>query len=168
MAQRGIAVADGTQNKAGSCTSTSQGALPSFDRMTSTIIVNPQQGATIFADKENVVQIQNQGIKTGFFINPNTGYYIVPQTLDGAGTIEGHQHITVQHLANTNTAPDPRVFAFFKGINDAADGSGRLQAVIPANTLKQAGLTRICSITGSFAHQPVIMPVAQRGSQDDC
>ncbi|KAH6572497.1 hypothetical protein BASA62_003324 [Batrachochytrium salamandrivorans] len=62
-------------------------------------------------------------------------------------------------------------FEFFKGINDRhTDGKqGRLlSATILAGQLTINGNYRICSITGSDSHQPVIMPVAQRGSQDDC
>jgi hypothetical protein len=55
---------------------------------------------------------------------------------------------------------------FFKGLNDPAV-DGTLSVVIPAGTLP-VGLLRICSISGSESHQPVVMPVAQRGSQDDC
>ncbi|KAI8814275.1 hypothetical protein BJ742DRAFT_330248 [Cladochytrium replicatum] len=168
MQKRGIVPADGTQNKAGSCSSTVQGAIPKVEKMVSTFIIAPKSGSTIFADVNNTITIQNQNINTGFFDNPNAGYYIVPQTLDNSGAIEGHQHITVQSLTSTKAAADPRVFAFFKGLNDPANGAGQLSTVIPAGTLKLAGVTRICSITGTFSHQPVIMPVAQRGSQDDC
>jgi hypothetical protein len=31
-----------------------------------------------------------------------------------------------------------------------------------------AGNYRVCSMTSSSNHQPVLMPVAQRGAQDDC
>jgi len=48
----------------------------------------------------------------------------------------------------------------------AADAQGILQQDV-ANGLP-AGLYRCCTMASSFAHTPVIMPVAQRGSQDDC
>jgi transcription initiation factor TFIID subunit 15 len=30
------------------------------------------------------------------------------------------------------------------------------------------GFYRVCTIVAAANHQPVLMPVAQRGSQDDC
>lgn len=62
---------------------------------------------------------------------------------------------------------DARKFDFFKGLNEPAVAGGTLSVNIPAGKLKD-GQYRICSITGTDTHQPVIMPVAQRGSQDDC
>jgi len=38
----------------------------------------------------------------------------------------------------------------------------------PVNGLNETGDYRLCTMTSSFAHQPVLMPVAQRGGQDDC
>ncbi len=55
---------------------------------------------------------------------------------------------------------------FFKGINDAGNGKGLLQATVAGGL--PAGNYRVCTLTSSSNHQPVIMPVAQRGSQDDC
>jgi hypothetical protein len=113
------------------------------------------------------VTIVNRNLLTGFFSDPNSEYYILAQDLDPfTGFIKGHQHITVQLISSTNAAPDPNDFVFFKGLNDPAV-DGTLSVVIPAGTLP-VGLVRICSISGSESHQPVVMPVAQRGSQDDC
>jgi hypothetical protein len=44
-AQTGLTLADGTQNRNGACSETIQGAIPSVNRMTSTIIINPMNGA---------------------------------------------------------------------------------------------------------------------------
>jgi hypothetical protein len=60
---------------------------------------------------------------------------------------------------------DPTKFAFFKGINEPAQG-GKVSAEV-ANGLPQ-GAYRLCSINASSNHQGVIVPVAQRGSTDDC
>lgn len=135
--------------------------------MVSTLITAPINGAVLDANSDIVVSLVNSNLITGFFSDPNSQYYLFPQDLDPAtGFIKGHQHVTVQLISNTNFAPDPQQFVFFKGLNDPAV-DGTLSVVIPAGTLG-VGLHRICSISGAESHQPVVMPVAQRGSQDDC
>ncbi|RKO88532.1 hypothetical protein BDK51DRAFT_3463, partial [Blyttiomyces helicus] len=159
---------NGTQIKSGFCSSTPQGSIPTVDNMVSTIIVSPANAAVVDAAKDLVVKIDTLNLETGFFDLAASQYYIVPQTLNKQGQIQGHQHITIQPLQTTSSAPDPKVFAFFKGLNDRAPDGRTLQVTVPAGTLTQNGLFRICSITGSDGHAPAIMPVAQRGSQDDC
>lgn len=61
---------------------------------------------------------------------------------------------------------DPTQFAFFKGINDAGNGQGLLSATVVGGL--PAGNYRVCTMASSTNHQPVIMPVAQRGTADDC
>ncbi|RKO87433.1 hypothetical protein BDK51DRAFT_24702, partial [Blyttiomyces helicus] len=91
-----------------------------------------------------------------------------PQTLNAQGIVQGHQHITIQQLTSTQAAPDAQVFAFFKGLNDQALDGRTLAVNVPAGTFKTDGLYRICSMSGGDGHAPTIMPVAQRGAQDDC
>lgn len=52
-----------------------------------------------------------------------------------------------------------------QGLNAAAQG-GTLTADVPGGV--PAGAYRLCSINTSANHQPVIVPVAQHGSLDDC
>ncbi|KAG4221241.1 hypothetical protein PC116_g30283 [Phytophthora cactorum] len=61
---------------------------------------------------------------------------------------------------------DASKFVFFKGINDAGDGNGLLSAKVDGGL--PAGNYRVCTMFAAANHQPVIMPVAQRGAQDDC
>ena len=85
------------------------------------------------------------------------------------GKVVGHTHLTVQDLGRTLTPKkplDPTKFAFFKGINDAGDGKGGLSATVTGGL--PAGNYRVCTLGSSSNHQPVLMPVAQRGAQDDC
>ncbi|KAI8903555.1 hypothetical protein EDD86DRAFT_214735 [Gorgonomyces haynaldii] len=137
--------------------------------MLSTIIISPKDGETVDASKNFSVTLDVANMVTGFFSDANKDYYLAPQTIVGNGNVEGHQHVTIQKIAG-NGALDPTVFAFFKGINDAAtDGQGRsLAATVAANSIKESGAYRICTITGSDTHQPVLSPVVQRGPQDDC
>lgn len=158
----------GKQNKASSCSATIQGNIPSFDNMVSTLIISPKNGAKVDTTKTLAVTIDVLHMETGFFSDAKTQYYFSPQSLNGQGIIQGHQHITIQEIGNANTAMDPRKFVFFQGINDKSTDGRSLSVTVPANTLKNGVQYRICSLTGANTHQPVIMPVAQRGSQDDC
>ncbi|ORZ33059.1 hypothetical protein BCR44DRAFT_41690 [Catenaria anguillulae PL171] len=138
--------------------------------MVSTLIVQPENGATIQRGATVPFACTTSNMETGFFDDPQRLYYATPQTLNAEGVIQGHQHISIQRIASTTTAPDPRSesLSFFVGLNTKADAQGVHTATIPATTFTQPGVYRICTITGTRGHQPVIMPVARRGSQDDC
>jgi len=108
-------------------------------------------------------------MNTGFFDDPAKEYYQFPQTLDKDGFIQGHSHVTIQKLDGEDNVPDARVFAFFKGLNDRAV-NGILSVVVGSDKKEglDPGYYRVCTMTASFGHQPTLMPVAQRGAQDDC
>ncbi|KAJ1550659.1 hypothetical protein HK096_005706, partial [Nowakowskiella sp. JEL0078] len=161
------AKSDGSQNKAGSCSSTAQGSIPSFDRMVSSLIIQPNNAGTFDASKDTTVTVAFQNLQTGFFDDPQKQYYLFPQTLNSQGIIEGHLHVTMQQMSGKSVL-DARVFAFFKGLNAASTDGKTLSVTVPAGTIRANGQFRICSLSGTFSHQPVIMPVAQRGAQDDC
>lgn len=145
------------------------GDIPAKTNMISTIITNPQQGgAEVPSDTTFNITLQVANLVAGSFTNADSTYYAAPQFLSG-GNIVGHTHVTCQDLgANLNPSqpPDPTQFAFFKGINDAGNGDGLLAAEVTGGL--PAGNYRCCSLTAASNHQPVLMPVAQRGSQDDC
>jgi hypothetical protein len=145
------------------------GDIPAKTAMISTVITNPQQGgAEIPSDTTFNITLQVSNLVAGSFTNADATYYAAPQFLSG-GKVVGHTHVTVQDLgANLNpTQPlDPTQFSFFKGINDAGDGKGGLSAEVTGGL--PAGNYRVCTLTSASNHQPVLMPVAQRGSQDDC
>lgn len=54
----------------------------------------------------------------------------------------------------------------FQGINDAGNGNGLLSVAVTAGL--PAGFYRVCTMNSASNHQPVLMPIAQRGAQDDC
>jgi hypothetical protein len=74
-------------------------------------------------------------------------------------------HVVIQALPDlTTTEPlDPTNFVFFKGLNNEAQGDILSQDVSDG---LDAGFYRICSINSASNHQPVITPIAQRGSLD--
>ncbi|KAJ0159112.1 hypothetical protein CTA2_10301 [Colletotrichum tanaceti] len=165
----GQTLTNGKQITAGSCSGVPQGKIPAQKNMISAMITNPQPGTTVEAGKTFNVSVQTAHLKAGFFVNPSTNYYSAPQNLDSTtGDIIGHCHVTIQEIGSlkSTTPPDPTKFAFFKGIDTDGNGKGLLQASVDGGL--PAGAYRVCTMIAAANHQPVIMPVAQRGAQDDC
>ncbi|OXV07013.1 hypothetical protein Egran_05220 [Elaphomyces granulatus] len=164
----GKTLTNGLQQKGGSCNGIVMGDIPSTNNMISTIIKSPQSGQDLQANQAFTVDLQVQNLVAGSFTNADSTYYAAPQALKN-GNIVGHTHVTIQSLGNdinTQTPPDPTTFTFFKGINDPGDGNGGLSASVASGL--PAGVYRVCTMTSASNHQPVLMPVAQRGAQDDC
>lgn len=144
------------------------GRIPSADNMISTLITSPQPGDRLKPMTTFFVAIHTRNLRAGFLANPSTNYYTAPQDLDENGDIIGHVHVTIQEIGSLRAlaAPDPTQFAFFKGVDDAGDGKGALQAEVSGGL--PAGVYRVCTMVAARNHQPPIMPIAQRGPQDDC
>ncbi|KAK4142405.1 uncharacterized protein C8A04DRAFT_13287 [Dichotomopilus funicola] len=159
---------NGQQNPDGSCNGIPMGRLPATTNMISSIITFPQPGDQLPPNTSFNVTIQTSHLRAGFFANPVSNYYTAPQDLDENGDVIGHCHVTIQNIGSFTTlvAPDPTVFAYFKGIDDVGDGKGGLTAEISGGL--PVGVYRVCTMVAAMNHQPVMMPVAQRGAQDDC
>ena len=145
------------------------GKIPSTSNMVSSIIISPAPAENIAANKDFTISVQTSGLSAGSFTNAAATYYAAPQDLASNGQIIGHTHVTVQDMGNSLTptaALDANAFVFFKGINDAGNGKGLLSATVTGGL--PAGNYRVCSMSSSSNHQPVLMPIAQRGAQDDC
>lgn len=145
------------------------GKIPSTSKMVSSVLINPQHNDNIQANKDFNIQVQVANFAPGTFTNAANTYYSAPQDLDGQGQIIGHTHVTVQDMGNSlnPTQPlDATKFVFFKGINDAGNNKGLLSATVTGGL--PAGNYRVCTMFSAANHQPVLMPVAQRGAQDDC
>ncbi|KAK8227456.1 hypothetical protein HDK77DRAFT_296388 [Phyllosticta capitalensis] len=165
----GDTLTNGAQVQGGSCNGIVMGKIPAQSQMVSAIIVNPKPGEDIAANQAFDIKVQTSNLKAGSFTNPQATYYAAPQDLDGGGDVIGHAHVVIQDMGGTMTPTntlDASKFAFFKGINDAGNGDGLLTASVD-NGLP-AGTYRVCTMNSASNHQPVVMPVAQRGSQDDC
>ena len=146
------------------------GDLPAKNLMTSSTIIFPptQAGAVVQSDTTFNITVQMANLVAGSFTNADATYFAAPQALSG-GVVVGHTHVTVQDLGsslNPTNALDATQFAFFKGINDAGNGKGLLTAVVTGGL--PAGNYRVCTMAASSNHAPVVMPVAQRGTADDC
>jgi len=145
------------------------GKIPSTSNMVSSIVISPKPAENIAANTDFTVSVQTSGLAAGSFTNAQATYYAAPQDLSSSGQIIGHTHITVQDMGSSLTptkALDPTAFVFFRGINDDGNGKGLLSATVTGGL--PAGNYRVCTMSSSSNHQPVLMPVAQRGAQDDC
>ncbi|KAK0478153.1 hypothetical protein IW261DRAFT_1400054 [Armillaria novae-zelandiae] len=160
-------ITNGQQIQGGSCNPIPIGAIPSTDNMPSAKFQVPANGDTLQQNTAFTVTMAIQNMQTGTFVNAQTNYFSAPQQLNGQGQIIGHTHVVIEDLDSlTQTTPtNPKNFAFFKGIDGAAQGG-----VVTADVTNglPAGAYRICSINSSSNHQPVIVPIAQHGSLDDC
>ncbi|TAQ86513.1 hypothetical protein B7494_g5164 [Chlorociboria aeruginascens] len=165
----GKTLTNGLQILQGSCNGIPMGDIPAKTSMVSSIITFPTTGGQeIQSDTTFNISVQMANIVAGFFTNADATYYAAPQSLQG-GLVVGHTHVTVQDLGNSlnpTAALDATQFAFFKGINDAGNGQGLLQAEVTGGL--PAGNYRVCTLASAENHQPVLMPVAQRGTSDDC
>lgn len=161
----GKTLTNGQQVKTGSCNPTPMGDLPSVDNMPSSKFQTPKNFDTIPANTAFTISLKINNIATGTFTNAANTYFAAPQQLVG-GIIKGHSHITVQQMQSLDsTQPlDPKVFAFFKGVNDP--GTNGVLSVSVTNGLP-AGVYRISSIGAAANHQEAMGPVAQRGTFND-
>jgi hypothetical protein len=161
-----LANTNGAQVQGGSCNSVPMGEIPSTDNMVSAKFVSPTNGQTIPANQQFTVQLAVNGMVTGNFVNAQANYFGAPQQLQN-GVILGHSHVVIEALSSSDqtTPTNPKNFAFFKGLNDAAQ-NGVLSTAV-TNGLP-AGAYRMCSINTASNHQPVLGPIAQHGSFDDC
>jgi len=166
----GKVLTNGLQITTGSCNGITMGDIPAKTAMVSSTIIFPPTSAkaVVASDTDFNITVQMSNLVAGSFTNADATYYAAPQFLQG-GIVVGHTHVTVQDLGsslNPTTAPDATKFSFFKGINDAGNGKGFLTAIVAGGL--PAGNYRVCTIASASNHQPVLMPVAQRGTADDC
>lgn len=163
----GKTVTNGEMRNESSCSPIVMGDLPSTSNMISTVITYPQHGDILTADEDFTVKIATKNLHTGAFTNPFGTFYSAPQQLDDDGLVIGHAHLTVQSIGDmkSTTPPDPEEFAWFAGLNKKAE-DGVLSANVDGGL--PAGVYRLCTLVAAANHQPVLMPVAQRGAQDDC
>ncbi|RGB28450.1 hypothetical protein C1646_716189 [Rhizophagus diaphanus] len=161
---------DGKQNRKGSCSNTIQGDIPSVKQMTSTFITSPKNEAVLEANKPFSVDILISHLETGHFSDPDKEYYTKPQSLNHNGVIKGHTHVTIQELSDNPFPPNAENFVFFEGVNvKAKRGHLSVDVVRKDGTPGlPAGRFRICTMSGTLSHQPLLMPIAKRGAQDDC
>ncbi|KAF9569815.1 hypothetical protein CPC08DRAFT_701682 [Agrocybe pediades] len=162
----GQPITNGQQLVDGSCNPAPMGSIPAKTKMPSAKFVFPPNGGTVAANKVFTVKMAINNLETGNFVNAAKNYFSAPQQLNNQGIIRGHSHIVIEKLDSlAQTTPlDPTKFAYFKGLNAAAEG-GILTADVDKGL--PAGVYKLTSINTAANHQPVLVPVAQHGSLDD-
>lgn len=158
-------ITNGKQITTGSCNPAPMGAIPSTDNMPSAKFTTPKNGDTLQENTPFTITLAVANFQTGAFTSTNESYFSAPQQLNGQGHIIGHSHVVVEALTalDQTTPTDPRKFAYFKGLNTAAV-DGVMTADVPG---LPAGFYRLSSGNTAANHQPVLVPIAQRGSLDD-
>ncbi|KAM6493145.1 hypothetical protein JOM56_011279 [Amanita muscaria] len=161
-----LPITNGQQISTGSCNPAPMGVIPSVDNMPSAKFVFPTNLVTIKANTAFTVKLAMQNMETGNFVNAQQNYFSAPQQVNNQGQIKGHSHVVIEQLTaiDQTTPTDPRKFAFFKGLNGAAQG-GILTADVTSGL--PAGVYKVSTINTASNHQAVAVPVAQRGSLDD-
>ncbi|EJF65144.1 hypothetical protein DICSQDRAFT_98725 [Dichomitus squalens LYAD-421 SS1] len=162
-----LPITNGQQIKTGSCNPAPMGIIASTANMPSSKFVNPKNGATLPANTNFTIQMAIKNLETGNFVNANNNYFAAPQQINAQGNIKGHSHVVVEAIPalDSTTPTDPTAFAFFKGLNNPADGNGILSVEVPGGL--PAGTYRIASINTAANHQPALVAVAQHGTLDD-
>jgi len=160
-----LAITNGAQVAEGSCNPIPMGQIPAKENMPSGKFQNPKNGDKIGVNKPFTIALKINNFVPGNFVNATSNYFAAPQQLQGK-VIMGHSHVVIESLANfaAVTPLDPTKFAFFKGLNAAANAAGALTADVPG---LPAGFYRLSTITTAANHQPALLPVAQHGSVDD-
>ena len=142
------------------------GQIPATTAIPSAKFQNPTNMQVIAPNTPFTISMAISNMATGNFVNAETNYFGAPQQLNSQGLIVGHSHVVIDSLSSlTQTEPtDPTAFAFFLGLNAAAQNG-----VLTADVSKglPSGAYRLASINTAANHQPVLVPVAQHGSVDD-
>jgi len=157
---------NGKQITTGSCNPAPMGSIPSTDNMPSAKFQVPKNGDSLPENTAFTITMAISNLETGNFVNAEENYFAAPQQLNSAGQIVGHSHVVVEQLSalDQTTPTNPKVFAFFKGLNAAAV-NGVLTADVTAGL--PAGFYKVSSINTAANHQPALVPIAQHGSLDD-
>jgi len=166
LTQANLPLTNGQQVTGGSCNQTPMGVILATTKMPSSKFTNPKNGDTIAANQAFTISMAINNLQTGAFVNAQANYFAAPAQVSSSGVLIGHSHVVVEQLQalDQTTPTDPTKFAFFKGLNAAAQ-NGALTADVTAGL--PAGFYRLASINTAANHQPALVAVAQHGSLDD-
>ncbi|OCH88928.1 hypothetical protein OBBRIDRAFT_54436 [Obba rivulosa] len=161
-----LPITNGQQIKTGSCNPAPMGIIAATTNMPSAKFTNPTNLDTIPANTNFTISMAIRNLDTGFFVNADDNFFAAPQQIGSTGNIQGHSHVVIESIDSlSSTSPtDPTIFAFFKGLNDAAQ-NGILTADVSGGL--PAGTYRLASINTAANHQPALVAVAQHGTLDD-
>jgi hypothetical protein len=162
-----LPLTNGQQIKGGSCNTAPMGVIAPTTNLPSSKFITPKNLDAIQANTTFEIKMAIRHLDTGHFTNPDTTYYGAPQQLNSENDIIGHPHFVIEKLSSVwSTDPsDPSQFAFFIGVDAAADDEGNVSVNV-TNGLP-AGVYKLSSINSSANHGPVLVAVAQHGTLDD-
>ncbi|EER42004.1 conserved hypothetical protein [Histoplasma capsulatum var. duboisii H88] len=168
----GKTLTNGTKINEGSCNGIPMGEIPSTKHMVSTLITSPLPGDEFKVNQTITFKVAVKNIEMGFYTNSNVSFLSAPQSLNCEGFVRGHTHLTVQFMGLNTTAIqalDASNPTWFKSVNGphAENKTDDFTATLEGG-LGKPGFYRVCTLTAAANHQPVIMPVPNRGAQDDC
>lgn len=166
LTQPNLPLTNGQQVTTGSCNQTPMGVIVASSKMPSAKFTNPKNGDTVAANQAFTISMAISNLETGNFVNAQANYFAAPSQVNSDGVLVGHSHVVVEQLQalDQTTPTDPTKFAFFKGLNAAAQ-NGVLTADVTSGL--PAGFYRLASINTASNHQPALVAVAQHGSLDD-
>lgn len=166
----GEATGQEQRNGGNMCVSTVQGVIPDVGVMVTTIITEPASGATLSGSAGFQVKFQTRNLMAGNFVKLDSQYLLAPQTVDPVtGMVQGFMQLSIQQLPANGEVPPGNQISFYAALSDKSDANGvtSFTVTIPPGKIKTSGPHRISAFSSSASGQPVIMPVAQRGAQDD-
>ncbi|KNZ56060.1 hypothetical protein VP01_2503g1 [Puccinia sorghi] len=165
----GAALMNGNQSHHNySCNSIPMGMIVAPEQMPSCKFKHPHNLSKLKAHKTFHIIIEIKKMVTGHFVNPNESYFAAPQQLSRKNKqVIGHAHVVIQEIRNLKctSVPDPRKFAFFKGIDGPVSQDGTSSVEVPGGL--PPGTYRLASMLTAANHQPVLAGIAQRGIFDD-
>ncbi|KAJ7140563.1 hypothetical protein C8R43DRAFT_589829 [Mycena crocata] len=190
-----LPLTNGRQVTTGSCNSAPMGMIPSTFKMPSAKFLLPKNLDTVPFNQTFTIELALNNLdvrgvllsplkftspeyscpystyssptQAGFFTNADKSYFSAPQQLNPSGTILGHTHVVIEAIDSLTTTilTDPSAFFFFKGINTPLV-DGKVSTEVTGGC--PPGFYRLCSQNAAMNHQPVVVPIAQHGSLDDC
>ncbi|KAL0956764.1 hypothetical protein HGRIS_002883 [Hohenbuehelia grisea] len=162
-----LALTNGTQLQTGSCNPVPIGMIPPSDHMPSVKFVFPTYGEDVNPNQPFEIKIAVRNLETGFNANTQTNFLSAPQQIDSSSkNIQGAVRIAIEQIASfrQKTPTDPRVFSFFKTIQDKAQ-DGVLSANITGGLT--VGVYRISSMVTTTNRAAPYLPILAHGSTDD-
>ena len=120
--------------------------------MPSAKFIFPPNFENLAHNRTFTIQIAIRNLQTGYFANPDTTYLAAPQMLNDEGNVIGHSHVAIEHITGfgQTTPTDPKIFAFYKGVNTPA-----VNGILSVNVTGglPAGYYRASVLTTALNHQ---------------
>ena len=157
-------IQDFCQNKKSTCITTVMGYIPAVDRMPFALIKSPLDGDSFSSSRGNFkVELDVHNLEL-VPVDTIQSLFSGPQSLNEKGHLKGSIGLSVQYLGmnlNQIEIPDAENYDYF-----TPKGSDLTQFEITG--LTKVGIYRVCTLMSAPTFQSLALPVAKRGSQNDC